>query len=481
MECIVLRPISEKEWNEAKAAHLLNRAGFGATLDETARAARRHPAEVVEALVHYESVEDPTPPPDWVGPESNRRERPRRLQRMDPDEREAVQKARREEEQEHLLSLRTWWLARMRHGPRPLQEKLTLFWHGHFATGFTKVKSAYAMYLQNQTLRAHAGGNYEALVTAVAQDPAMLVYLDNAMSSAAAPNENFARELMELFMLGEGHYTEDDVREAARAFTGWTLAPERIAFREAPRRHDQRSKDFLGKKGNHDGYDILRILLGQPRAAEFIVRKLWEFFAYPDPEPEIVEGLSRTLREEQYELRPLLVRMLRSRAFYSRKAHRTQIKSPVQFLIAALRSLELDLPQPERVVQRALRLLGQNLFDPPNVKGWPGGYAWIHTGSLLQRHRMTDTLVMGRPSGDAAFPVRTRIDPDRLLPPGARKDRTTCRNYLQSRLFQSVLLPHDAARMDACFATKPPPAQWSDQDVQEVLSFMMRTPYYQLT
>ena len=177
----------------------------------------------------------------------------------------------------------------MRSSPRPLEEKLTLFWHGHFATSVEKVKSTYRLYLQNETLRKHASGSWEELIVSVSKDPAMLLYLDGAESRKQAPNENYARELMELFTLGEGHYSEEDIKEAARAFTGWTINRQTFSIRNVQANHDAGCKTFMGKTGTFDGHDIIRIIMEQPQSAEYICTNLWSFFAYPNPQPELVE------------------------------------------------------------------------------------------------------------------------------------------------------------------------------------------------
>ena len=476
----MLTPITSSEWNEVRAAHLFNRAGFGASLSAISAAARRRPEEVVEQLVEFQGIPDSFRPPDWAADAPAPRAQAAGAEAT-PEEQQMARMERRQEERRQLADLRSWWIERMLYSPHPLQEKLTLFWHGHFATGFRKVSSARAMYLQNQTFREHANGNWEEILVAVAKDPAMLVYLDNARSRAAAPNENFARELLELFTLGEGHYTEEDVREAARAFTGWSVDSDRLQFVFRARHHDTGRKRFMGRRGTLDGYDVLRQLARHPRSAAFMMDKLWEYFAYPEPEPEIVEALSEQFRKENGEFRPILKTIFLSRAFYSHQSFRTQIKSPIQFFVGAIRALEADLPRNQRATARALRALGQELFDPPNVSGWLGGTAWISTGSLMQRYRLADAMVKGFASEGIAFQLRTRFDADRVLPRYARAERRQCREYLQWRLYQSLLRPRDADLFDAYIARRPLPSRWSEEEVKDVISFMMKTPQYQLT
>ena len=288
------------------------------------------------------------------------------------------------------------------------------------------------MYLQNQTFRRLGMGKYGDLVTAVAQDPAMLVYLDNTRSRAGAPNENFARELMELFTLGEGHYSEQDIKEAARAFTGWMVAPEKYAFVDATgnrrrKMHDTGQKEFLGESGAFDGHDIIRIILQQDQAARFIAARLWSFFAYENPEPELIDALAAEFRSGNYEIRPLLKSIFTSEAFYSERALRSQIKSPAQWLAGSCIILGLEHP-PAALSFNALRSLGQELFAPPNVKGWDGGYAWITTASLTERYNIAAALIDSRPKKSGSDGNRTSsVQVATILPSEYRKSRESAR------------------------------------------------------
>ena len=217
----MLKPIDRSKWDFAAAAHLLNRAGFGGAPDEIQRLADMGMERAVLYLLNYEQIPDSTPNPDWAKPDPGRPERIMAIRNADPDTRKTMQQEEQRTQRQRMLELKHWWLERMANGPRPLQEKMTLFWHGHFATSEQKVRDAYLMWMQNDLFRNHATGNWLQLLTAMAKDPAMLVWLDQAQSRKEHPNENFAREAMELFTLGEGHYTEKDVTEAARALTGW--------------------------------------------------------------------------------------------------------------------------------------------------------------------------------------------------------------------------------------------------------------------
>ncbi len=399
-------PISAEDWDKDKAAHLLERAGFGGTPVEIGRLAAMSPAEAVASLVDYGRVPDTLPAfdasPIWDPA-------------MDPfpkSRAEAVRIAREtgqsmgvrplpDGEQRRLQPvvntfffglrsnavetqrLATWWGRRMLLSERPLEEKLTLFWHGHFATGNTKVRDARMMERQNSMLRANARGNIRDLLLGILKDPAMLVYLDNGENVKDHPNENFGRELLELFTLGVGNYTEHDIREASRAFTGWTN--DVLEFRFDQTQHDYGTKTFLGRTGLFDGTDIIDIILEQPAAAEFIAAKLYRYFVREELAVELRVELGAILRDRDYELEPLLTRIFLSRDFYSPPSYATQIKAPVQLVVSTYRKMGLrELPTIPDFNQLTAGL-GQTLFNPPNVAGWAGGRAWITPGSLMQR------------------------------------------------------------------------------------------------
>jgi uncharacterized protein (DUF1800 family) len=278
---------------------------------------------------------------------------------------------------------------------------MTLFWHGHFATSQQKVVRADAMWRQHQVLRANALGSFRDMLHAVARDPAMLVYLDGARSRKEAPNENFAREVMELFTLGEatqgGGYTEQDIREAARAFTGWSL--EQGDFRFRPALHDFGTKTVLGKSGNFDGDQVLDVLLDQPQAARFMVEKLWFEFVSPAPDPREVDRIALRFRSSNYDIAVAMRELLLTKDFWDPANRNSLVKSPVDLIVGAVRELSI---QPQDVKPMVLKCaqLGQNLLVPPNVKGWPGYTEWINATTLLERRRFADQLVAYVP-GDA--------------------------------------------------------------------------------
>jgi len=273
---------------------------------------------------------------------------------------------------------------------------MTLFWHGHFATSQRKVRLGQLMYRQNVLLRREALGNFATLLHAVAKDPAMLIYLDNAGSRREAPNENFAREVMELFTLGEGHYGENDVKEAARAFTGWSLERDtgRFVYRRAW--HDDGVKTVLGTTGRFDGDDVLDLLLARPETAEFVAAKLWREFVSPQPDAAEVARWAAVFRDARYEVKPLLRAVLASNAFWAEENRATLVKSPVDLVAGTLRTYGIR-PFELRPAVVTCAALGQNLFAPPNVKGWPGGDAWIDAATILGRKLWLERVFAGDP------------------------------------------------------------------------------------
>ncbi len=299
-------------------------------------------------------------------------------------------------EGEEILDLRRWWLDRMMNGPAPLLEKLTLFWHGHFATSIDKVKDAYFMWRQNDTLRRNAFGSFAALTKKMSRDPAMMIYLDLEKSRQEHPNENWAREVMELFTVGIGNYSEKDIRESARAFTGYRIDMSTQQFRFAAFQQDHTNKTFMGQAGALDGDQVIDIIVRQPACAHFIGRKLWRFFVDDEPSTQVVDAVAETLRKHNFEIRPVLREIFTSAEFYDEHAMQSQIKSPVQFLVQTAKLLETPLPDPtDRGSERLATDAGQTLFAPPNVKGWDGGKSWITTSTLLFRYNFANYLVNG--------------------------------------------------------------------------------------
>lgn len=386
-----LNPLPGRLWDRAAAEHLLRRAGFGGSPEEIDRLAALGLDAAVDHLVDYHLIPYDAPPPELESLVAAPVDRAA-LRRMSAEERQQYVRGRRRAERQAHRVVREWWLERMLHSPRPLQEKLTLFWHGHFTSGAREVRRAEFMLQQNVFLRTHAVDDFRELLLGISRDPAMLIYLDNARNTKQQPNENYARELLELFTLGEGHYAESDIKAAARAFTGWTLDGDHFRFR--PRLHDDGVKSFLGRIGPLDGEDVIDVILTQKQCARFLATKLLEFFCTPAPDRRFVERLAAEIRQEDYKLRPALKTLFKSQGFYDADVRGSLIKSPVELLIGTARQLQVpieDLP----LAERALAALGQELMQPPNVKGWDGGEKWINTAALLGRYNVVSVLLDG--------------------------------------------------------------------------------------
>ena len=424
-----LSPVAEGDWSRDRAAHLIERAGFGGTPGEIDRLASMTPQQAVDYLVEYERIVDDQEPFDqsdiWdpgmdpfapsraaavrigrergealgeqVLPEGSQR-------RLQPVVNKFFYGLRANSYETQRLGL--WWANRMLATPRPLEEKLTLFWHGHFATGQGKVRDARMMLRQNVMLRERASGRLRDLLMGILSDPAMLVYLDNGENVKQHPNENFGRELLELFTMGVGHYAERDVREAARAFTGWTN--DVLAFKFDTDQHDFGEKSFLGRTGPFNGDDVIDIILEQPVTAEFVAAKVYRYFVREDVTDVVRSELGRTFRENDYDPKPLLKRIFLSKDFYSPPSYATQIKGPVHLVVSTYKKMGLSEVPTVPDFGRMTGGLGQSLFGPPNVAGWAGGRTWITPATLLQR---------GNVFLDVLFPdVASFRPPDRSMP-----------------------------------------------------------------
>lgn len=410
-----LRPLKPAAFDYWKAQHLLNRAGFGGTPAQIRALADMGLEPAVRYVVEYEDVEAPQAAADRfdadiMSPVSSEESALRRQARLAGDEatlerfrmeRQAAQRADRQQ----MADLQKWWLTRMIETPRPLEEKLTLFWHGHFATNYRAIEDSYHMFMQNQLFRAQAVGNFKRLVHGVIRDPAMLEYLNNDRNRRQSPNENLARELMELFTLGEGHgYTEDDIKEGARALTGYTFRDDEfidLRSRKFERSHDDEPKRIMGSTGQWDGDDFVEIIFAQRACSEFICRKLYRYFVNdlatePDRDRRrFIQDMAQTLRRSQYELRPVLTALFSSDHFYDPSNVACRIKSPVQLIVQAVRSLHTPTRRLSALISAA-DLMGQNIFYPPSVKGWEGGRSWINTSTIFVRQNVLVYLLTGR-------------------------------------------------------------------------------------
>lgn len=353
-------------------AHLLRRASFGATPDETLSAAKLGREATAHRLIAYDQIPETAPaPPASVN---------------DPKSR-------------NPSDLAAWWLSRMISTQRPLQEKLTLFWHGHFATAISKVGQPGLMFAQNETLRANALGRFDDLLAAVYKDPAMLIWLDGQRNIKGAPNENWGREVMELFTLGTGNYTEDDVHACAAAFTGWRIGTDgQPVF--VPRLHDDSVKTLLGQTGTWGSDDAVRILAAHPATGRFLARKLWRFFASDAPPQAVIDRLAKSYSDSDHSIRAMITTLFTMPQFYARSVRAGHVKSPVEFMVGAVRQLQLTQVDTGSF-PLYLSLLGQELFNPPNVGGWPGGTNWISAATMLNRFNFASHLTGDAPGSSS--------------------------------------------------------------------------------
>jgi uncharacterized protein (DUF1800 family) len=386
-------------WNRRVAAHLLRRAGFGGAPADVDRLAGMSVRSAIDSFITFAdtaslparpALTDPPIPPRGlyrgmmmgVAPDSGT-----------VDARKAFQMQNNRIRRQNLIAMQQWWLARMIASPAPLQEKMTLFWHGHFTSSPEKQTSAQELLMQNQLFREYALGNVRDLTLHVSQDPAMLRYLDNNVNVKAHPNENYARELMELFTLGIGNYTEQDIRESARALTGWTFRknPDGTgSFIDNRGAHDDGTKTFLGQTGNFSGNDVVEIIFKQPAAAKLFATKLLSFFVYMDPEPALVNQVAALIAKNNFDMKPVMSTLLRSNVFFSDRAYRALVKSPVEFVVGTHQLF--GIPEVAPVELATLRAMGQVLFYPPNVKGWDGGAAWLSSATILTRENFANGM-----------------------------------------------------------------------------------------
>lgn len=366
----------DSEWDADRARHLWNRAGFGARAGQVERALELgREAQVAELVAgafsdpfFYEPIER-IDPAEYaaLGEEEQRKERNR------------VQA----ENRKLLAQFAGWWVEELLDGRDPLRERMTLFWHGYFTSSARDVRDSAAMIAQIEMLRQHALGRFDELLKAVVRDPAMLEYLDNNQNRRLNPNENFARELMELFTLGEGHYTEEDVKEAARALTGWTTRRGDPDPRFQARRHDRGPKTILGVSGDFDADGLVDLLLAQPACARHLAGRLIEEFEGRAPDARRLADYADFLSKNEYRIDLFLTRLFNDEAFYRPEIVGDKIAGPIEYLVGTARRLGSE--PPGELLWLAAGQLGQRLLDPPNVKGWEGGRAWITTSTYLQR------------------------------------------------------------------------------------------------
>ncbi len=421
----VFQPIAKKDFDYAAAQHLLNRAGFGGTPAQVRALVELGLDDAVDYLVDFKGERVSN---DGFAFKNDI------LRAQTPQEQELLRRARIEKDTEtiarlererqdrqnndraQIAAMKRWWLARMVESGRPLQEKLTLFWHGHFATGYRTIENSWHMLMQNGLFRSNCAGNFADLARGIISDPAMLKYLDNDENRKSSPNENLARELLELFTMGEGNgYSERDIKEGARALTGRTFKVNDYFFDKQV--HDAGGKQILGRSGNFSGEDFISIILEQHACSRFVAYKLYRFFVSDAPTitrdgVETIERTAKALRDARYELRPALRALFRSQHFYAKENRLSIVKSPTQLMVQTVRSLGTPVRSIDRLVDSG-DYMGQELFQPPSVKGWPGGRSWINTSTLFMRQNTAVFLISGRSvRGPAPDPTKDGGKPE---------------------------------------------------------------------
>jgi len=507
-------PKADNSWTIFEAAHLLNRAGFGGDPDDIKRLHALGREKAVDSLVSPAEPIDAFAAPDWSTDGQaaadlkmrmeQRREMQQAVKGLSPEEaakkRREIQKDYQRENRNRSLEAQGWWFRRMLATEAPLREKMTLFWHDHFATSIQKVKQPVLLVRQNELFRKSAFGSFRQLTQAMLLDPAMMLYLDTQSSKKGMPNENFAREVMELFTLGEGNYTEEDIHAAARAFTGYQMDRYNGTVYHNKRQWDSGDKTVFGKTGAFTGEDVINLIFEKKETARFMSRKLWEFFVYENPPPAAIDALADSFVKAGYQTGPLLREIFLSKEFYSEAATRTQIKCPVQFLVAMLKQLEISEP-PAGFPIVAEQQLGQVLFLPPNVAGWDWGKAWINTNTLLTRYNLAGFLTKGSeesPSmmvsvdakkknaaamnGFGGRSARQWKGPDyeKIAPRPLRENPEELVDSLVFRLFQGPL-PEKARKSFVEYAEAKKGAIFTNKETAELCHLMLSTPYYQLT
>jgi len=450
-------PTPEEPWNLEKVAHLHRRAGFAANWEELHRDLKAGPAESIDRLLH--------PPPA-----------PQKFRRVADALKNIIEASGASfMAAESLSPLQAWWLFRMTFGSDPLGEKLTLFWHNHFATAISGVFNLKLMLDQNELFRKHARGKFGDLLIAIEANPAMLKWLNGDANQKEHPNENFARELLELFTLGEGHYSETDIREAARSLTGWkpgrdNLLNETNDFFYDETLIDTGPKTFLGQTGDWRRDDIFRIILQQPEAANYLCRRLYRWFVSEStiPDDTLIEPLAMQMRASNYSIEHVVGIILRSQHFFSPAACWQRVKSPVEFCVGTIRQLEPKrIPNLLPLVALNCDQQGQILFNPPSVKGWEGGTAWLNSNCTLTRMNWIAELLNGNPlSGLPAY------DPTHWLKEHSIEPSQAVNS------FSKLLLQNNLSLESEALANRL--AAKDQQQLRAALLVLLQTPEFQL-
>lgn len=461
-------------WTRDDASHLLRRAGFGGT-----------PAQVdaLHALGRDAAVDyllDQSLPPGAQTPFS-KADLPEFVTRPIPAGQEGG-KVRREE----TVRLRKWWLERMVRTDRPLEEKMALFWHGLFTSGIMEVREPEFMARQCRLFHEQALGNYRALTAAICRDPAMLRYLNADQNVRGKPNENLARELLELFTMGEGNgYTEADIAQIARALTGLGVGPQGFVFR--PTRHDAGQKTIFGKTGRYNADDVVKLIFDRAEPADYLAGRLWQYFGCPQPAAADIAVVADALRKNDWELKPALRVLFTSDAFYRPSSRFALVKSPVELFVQTMRLLEIR-PEPPLLTAastQGLRSMGQELFQPPNVRGWPGGELWITTSTLYIRYNAMSSIVFATARAGPATRPQRPVGPDMAALFGPLGRSPTPQAVVDSAVQRLLQRPLPADKRQALLgALGDGPVRIgtpdADRRLRQLVSLLVSTPEYQM-
>ena len=450
-------PSDDSAWDTPKAGHLLRRLTFGPTRQRLDALLKLSPGEAIDSLLDYDPEKDP-----FEG----------MLEQM-----------------EGLFNLRDvgqvqqWWIYRMVHSPQPAQEKLVLFWHNYFATSGSKVENGVYMHKQIELFRSKGLGSFRDLLIGVATDPAMLIWLDGKDNRKGKPNENFAREVMELFTLGVGNYSEDDIKQLARAFTGWRIEQNEGTFKKE--QFDDGEKTIFGEKGDYDLEGAIDLILKRPTASKYLARKMLRGFVHPDPTDEQIDHYAKRLLDSDWNIKLVLREMFASRMFFSEWAYRSKIKSPSELVIGS--AIAMGGKPNMQFLREQLSKMGQNLLYPPNVKGWDGEEAWINSNTVLVRFNFGMSIATQRSQGgpevmargndletplksmnvktaDDVIDVYARVFLDGKLPEGAKEKLLDYMNRDQKDQAKPFVLNRETV----------------NSKVRDMLHILMTTPEYQL-
>jgi len=471
-------------WHGQHAYHLLERAGFGGT-PEDVRLLSEHGMEASVDFLLRAPSNSYLAAPDWAS--SWREERYTSYSSRTEEEKRIFRQTR----SRHMQDVQRDWIQRMISGPQPFIEKLTLFFHSHFAVSADKIKDPLMFHEHLNLFREMGMGDFRELVKAVCRNPAMVIFLDSASNVKGRPNENFARELMELYTLGEGNgYSEQDVMEAARALTGWRVRQFQSEFELS--RHDQGIKNVLGQKGNLKMNGVVDAIFHRPEAARFLAVKLFEFFVFQNPPEALCRELAQQFEDVNYQVREYLRILFSSEVFYSEQAYRSLVKSPVQLLAGTYRKLSFAPQPPLNSARVALKLMGQNLLWPPDVDGWKEGDVWVNTNALMMRYHWLHFLTTGEVPAGLKQAVKgetpdTYIDVAPFRIPGKPQDAAGSITLAALHLFGRPLEDRATSRLRTYLTRGSNNARvlfdltksTSEQRFRGILYLMMSSPDYQ--